>query len=255
MATLPFPAAQSKSKFPSRFTHFNYRATLSKLFFTTPFLNHSRRRNLSVKNIASDQRQDLQDPVTRGGCVYMHFSSLIRSSVVEYGPVSNYDFSACRFSGYICSRFRLYRLQNQVPCRIHTIFLSRTLWAPQGVYGYCRECPGFAYNKLEYYIWVLCEDECEAGLLSVYGVSTGKLWISGGYNWALNIILVLLYILLIVLQGRALLNAIGNLELSGAYAEDLRKLGHNLEDVARQVKWIYDSFIQLLSLMPFIALV
>lgn len=37
-------------------------------------------------------------------------------------------------------------------------------------------------------------------------------------------------------KGRALLNAIGNLELSGAYVEALRKLGHDLEDVARQVR-------------------
>ncbi|KAE8732921.1 Alpha-1,4 glucan phosphorylase L-1 isozyme [Hibiscus syriacus] len=36
------------------------------------------------------------------------------------------------------------------------------------------------------------------------------------------------------LQGRALLNAIGNLELTGAYAEALKKLGHNLEDIARE---------------------
>ncbi|XP_065872399.1 alpha-1,4 glucan phosphorylase L-1 isozyme, chloroplastic/amyloplastic-like isoform X2 [Euphorbia lathyris] len=36
------------------------------------------------------------------------------------------------------------------------------------------------------------------------------------------------------LQGRALLNAIDNLELSGVYAEVLQKLGHNLEDVANQ---------------------
>lgn len=42
-------------------------------------------------------------------------------------------------------------------------------------------------------------------------------------------------------QGRALLNAIGNLELSGPYAEALRKLGHNLEDVASQVNM--DCFI------------
>ncbi|PWA37253.1 Glycosyl transferase [Artemisia annua] len=34
--------------------------------------------------------------------------------------------------------------------------------------------------------------------------------------------------------GRALLNAIGNLELSGAYAESLTKLGHDLDDIARQ---------------------
>lgn len=38
-----------------------------------------------------------------------------------------------------------------------------------------------------------------------------------------------------VLQGRALLNAIGNLELTGGYADALTKLGHSLESVARQV--------------------
>ncbi|KAK4753551.1 hypothetical protein SAY87_001655 [Trapa incisa] len=42
------------------------------------------------------------------------------------------------------------------------------------------------------------------------------------------------YLSLEYLQGRALLNAIGNLDLTGAYAEALKKLGHNLEDVASQ---------------------
>ncbi|GLT54843.1 hypothetical protein SLA2020_280070 [Shorea laevis] len=42
------------------------------------------------------------------------------------------------------------------------------------------------------------------------------------------------YLSMEFLQGRALLNAIGNLELNGAYAEALRKLGHKLEDVASQ---------------------
>ncbi|KAI3938532.1 hypothetical protein MKX01_030825 [Papaver californicum] len=42
------------------------------------------------------------------------------------------------------------------------------------------------------------------------------------------------YLSMEFLQGRALLNAIGNLELSGEYAEALSKLGHNLEDVASQ---------------------
>ncbi len=45
-----------------------------------------------------------------------------------------------------------------------------------------------------------------------------------------------IYLFFQLLQGSALLNAIGNLELSGAYAEALRKLGHDLEDVARQVR-------------------
>ncbi|CAN1313969.1 Alpha-1,4 glucan phosphorylase L-2 isozyme, chloroplastic/amyloplastic [Linum perenne] len=42
------------------------------------------------------------------------------------------------------------------------------------------------------------------------------------------------YLSMEFLQGRALLNAIGNLELSGAYAEALKKLGYSLEDVAKQ---------------------
>ncbi|KAJ6926849.1 hypothetical protein NC651_011064 [Populus alba x Populus x berolinensis] len=42
------------------------------------------------------------------------------------------------------------------------------------------------------------------------------------------------YLSMEFLQGRALLNAIGNLELTGAYAEALRKLGHSLENVACQ---------------------
>ncbi|XP_022968479.1 alpha-1,4 glucan phosphorylase L-2 isozyme, chloroplastic/amyloplastic-like isoform X1 [Cucurbita maxima] len=42
------------------------------------------------------------------------------------------------------------------------------------------------------------------------------------------------YLSMEFLQGRALLNAIGNLELSGAYADALRMLGCNLEEVAEQ---------------------
>lgn len=42
------------------------------------------------------------------------------------------------------------------------------------------------------------------------------------------------YLSLEFLQGRALLNAIGNLELAGGYADALTKLGHNLESVVRQ---------------------
>ncbi|CAL0317173.1 unnamed protein product [Lupinus luteus] len=42
------------------------------------------------------------------------------------------------------------------------------------------------------------------------------------------------YLSMEFLQGRALLNAIGNLELTGPYAEALSKLGYRLEDVASQ---------------------
>ncbi|PPS12765.1 hypothetical protein GOBAR_AA07869 [Gossypium barbadense] len=44
------------------------------------------------------------------------------------------------------------------------------------------------------------------------------------------------YLSMEFLQGRALLNAIGNLGLTGAYAEALSKLGHNLENIASQVE-------------------
>lgn len=37
-------------------------------------------------------------------------------------------------------------------------------------------------------------------------------------------------------QGRALLNAVGNLELKDEYSEALHKLGHDLEAVAEQVQ-------------------
>lgn len=42
------------------------------------------------------------------------------------------------------------------------------------------------------------------------------------------------YLSMEFLQGRALLNAIGNLELTGPYGDALKKLGHNLEAVACQ---------------------
>ncbi|KAL2552257.1 Alpha-glucan phosphorylase 1 [Forsythia ovata] len=43
------------------------------------------------------------------------------------------------------------------------------------------------------------------------------------------------YLSMEFLQGRALLNSIGNLELTGEYAEALEKLGHTLESVASQM--------------------
>ncbi|GAV65707.1 Phosphorylase domain-containing protein [Cephalotus follicularis] len=42
------------------------------------------------------------------------------------------------------------------------------------------------------------------------------------------------YLSMEFLQGRALMNAVGNLGLTGSYAEALTKLGHNLENVAGQ---------------------
>lgn len=43
------------------------------------------------------------------------------------------------------------------------------------------------------------------------------------------------YLSMEYLQGRALTNAIGNLDLKGPYADALRKLGYELEEIAEQV--------------------
>lgn len=48
--------------------------------------------------------------------------------------------------------------------------------------------------------------------------------------------LILISIYHSILQGRTLLNAIGNLELAGPYAEALSHLGYKLENVANQVQ-------------------
>ena len=37
------------------------------------------------------------------------------------------------------------------------------------------------------------------------------------------------------LQGRALTNAIGNLDIQDAYGDALKKLGHDLEEIVEQV--------------------
>ena len=37
------------------------------------------------------------------------------------------------------------------------------------------------------------------------------------------------------LQGRALTNAIGNLDIQDAYSDALKKLGHELEEIVEQV--------------------
>ncbi|XP_031389190.1 alpha-glucan phosphorylase, H isozyme isoform X2 [Punica granatum] len=44
------------------------------------------------------------------------------------------------------------------------------------------------------------------------------------------------YLSMEYLQGRALTNAIGNLEIQGAYADALNKLGHDLEEIVEQEK-------------------
>lgn len=48
------------------------------------------------------------------------------------------------------------------------------------------------------------------------------------------------YLSMEYLQGRALTNAIGNLNIQDAYADALNKLGHGLEEIAEQVPISYN---------------
>lgn len=52
------------------------------------------------------------------------------------------------------------------------------------------------------------------------------------------------YLSMEYLQGRALTNAIGNLDLQGPYADALRKLGYELEEIAEQVTLFFILFFQ-----------
>jgi hypothetical protein len=56
---------------------------------------------------------------------------------------------------------------------------------------------------------------------------------------------------LVVVQGRALLNAVGNLELKDEYSAALHKLGHDLEAVAEQVLNLFCFYFIFLRLCPF----
>ncbi|XP_050237902.1 alpha-1,4 glucan phosphorylase L-2 isozyme, chloroplastic/amyloplastic-like [Mercurialis annua] len=167
MAALPFSTAQSNSKF---ITFFNYRTTHSNLFFVTiPRYSHSRSRtNLSVNNIASYSRQELQD-------TFVPDSASIASSIkyhAEYTPSSSPQ------------HFELPKAYVATAESVRDSLIIN--W--NATYAY--------YSKMN---------------------------VKQAY-----------YLSMEFLQGRALLNAIGNLELTGAYAEALKMLGHNLEDIARQ---------------------
>ncbi|WCJ22140.1 Glycogen phosphorylase [Euphorbia peplus] len=187
MASLPFPpappppvaASQSKSLLVSHFIHFNSRANKSRLFFiTTPSFNHSRTRILSVRNIASDQRQQLQEPLSRP-------DSLDNTFVPDSASLA----SSIRYHGEFT--------------------------------------PSFSPERFDLPKAYLATAQSVRDSLIINWNATYQLYEKTNMKQAY-------YLSMEFLQGRALLNAIGNLELSGVYAEALRKLGHNLEDVAKQ---------------------
>ncbi|XP_010044424.2 alpha-1,4 glucan phosphorylase L-2 isozyme, chloroplastic/amyloplastic isoform X2 [Eucalyptus grandis] len=173
--TLPKSIAHSKSVHSSKGCDFGARVT--KLFF----LQHPRlvcsRRNFYVRNVASDQKQELKEPLADEGTLDTSVpdSASIASSI-KYHAEFTPSFSP--------EKFELPKAYFATAKSVRDTLIIN--W--NATYDY--------YEKLN---------------------------VKQAY-----------YLSMEYLQGRALLNAIGNLELSGAYAEALRKLGHNLEDVASQ---------------------
>ncbi|XP_059648791.1 alpha-1,4 glucan phosphorylase L-2 isozyme, chloroplastic/amyloplastic-like isoform X2 [Cornus florida] len=179
MAASPFPATNSLSHSNSvpSFVDFNFRSRHSNLFLIRTL--HPR-RSVSVKNVASNQKQKLKDPTTEEG---------VASTLGSFVPDSASVASSIKFHAEFTPSF------SPEPFEL-----------PKAFYATAESVRDMLIIN-----WNATYDYYE------------KMNVKQAY-----------YLSMEFLQGRALLNAIGNLELSGAYAEALRKLGHNLEDVARQ---------------------
>ncbi|KAJ0095326.1 hypothetical protein Patl1_16715 [Pistacia atlantica] len=180
MAALPlFAACAYDSKSVSRsILNSSFIDRQSKLFFIrTPRLNFSR-RNLSVRNVASDQKQKAKEPKTDE-----------EASLGTFVPDSGAIASSIKYHAEFTPSFS-----------------TESFELPKAFYATAESVRDMLIIN-----WNLTYNYYE------------KINVKQAY-----------YLSMEYLQGRALLNAIGNLELSGPYAEALKKLGHNLEDVARQ---------------------
>ncbi|KAL9328813.1 hypothetical protein ACSQ67_003816 [Phaseolus vulgaris] len=75
MAALPFSTTCSHSNSPlhhnsrSSFIGFSQRNNLWQLLVITKSISRRAIRKLSVKNVASDEKQELKDPLTKRGCL------------------------------------------------------------------------------------------------------------------------------------------------------------------------------------------
>ncbi|XP_061368025.1 alpha-1,4 glucan phosphorylase L-2 isozyme, chloroplastic/amyloplastic-like isoform X1 [Gastrolobium bilobum] len=183
MAALPFSTTcthSNSSLHPnskSSFIGFTQRNNIWQLFVLTKSNSKRAMRKLCVKNVASDKKQQLNEPLTEQGTFneFVPDSAAIASSI-KYHAVFTTSFSPDKFE------------------------LSKALLATAES---VRDSLIINWNATyDYY---------------------EKMNVKQAYYMSME-----------YLQGRALLNAIGNLQLSGPYAEALKKLGHNLEDVANQ---------------------
>uniref|UniRef100_A0A5B7BGQ6 Alpha-1,4 glucan phosphorylase n=1 Tax=Davidia involucrata TaxID=16924 RepID=A0A5B7BGQ6_DAVIN len=190
MATSPFSATAtatatradsfSHSCSISRFIAFSSRNRSSKLFLIKTSNLRRVKRSFSVKNVSSEPKQKLQDPITDEGTP---------SDLSSFTPDAASIASSIKYHAEFTPLFSPERFE------LPKVFFATA----QSV----RDALIINWNATyDYY---------------------EKMNVKQAY-----------YLSMEFLQGRALLNAIGNLELTGAYGEALSKLGHNLENVAWQ---------------------
>ncbi|WVZ22742.1 hypothetical protein V8G54_001286 [Vigna mungo] len=175
MAALPFSMTCRHSSSPlhhnskSSFIGFSQRNNIWQLLVITKSISRKSIRKLSVKNVASDEKQELKDPLAKRD------SASIASSI-----------------------------------KFHAEFT--TPFSPEK----------FELNKA---FFATAESVRDSLIIN---------WNATNDYYERKNVKLAYYMSMEYLQGRALLNAIGNLQLLGPYAEALTKLGHNLEDVANK---------------------
>ncbi|KAI3432999.1 hypothetical protein J3R85_007175 [Psidium guajava] len=178
-ASCTLPKSISHSKSVHSFKGCDFRDRVTKLFF----FQHPRlvcsRRNFYVSNVASDQKQELKEPL----------ADEVPGTLDTFVPDSASIASSIKYHAEFTSSFSPEKFE-----------------LPKAYFATAESVRDTLIIN-----WNATYDYYE------------KLNVKQAY-----------YLSMEYLQGRALLNAIGNLELSGAYADALRKMGHNLEDVASQ---------------------
>ncbi|XP_028762078.1 alpha-1,4 glucan phosphorylase L-2 isozyme, chloroplastic/amyloplastic isoform X2 [Neltuma alba] len=180
MAALMFSATcgQSNSALGPKYSStFTPGSNFCKFFaITTSASRRLRRRRLCVKNVASDKKQGLEEPVTEGNLDSFVPDSASVASSIKYHAEFTPSFSPEKFEPSKAFFATAESVRD-------TLIIN---WNATCAYYEKKNVKQAYYMSMEY------------------------------------------------LQGRALLNAIGNLQLTGPYAEALITLGHNLEDVANQ---------------------
>ncbi|XP_052196353.1 alpha-1,4 glucan phosphorylase L-1 isozyme, chloroplastic/amyloplastic isoform X2 [Diospyros lotus] len=186
MASSPFPVTSTRAEAfshcnsISRLIDFSSRNWNAKLFLTRESSLGRLRRSFTVRNVSSQPKQKLNDPITEEGAAV---------DVSSFTPDASSIASSIKYHAEFTPAFSPEQFE-----------------LPKAFYATAQSVRDALIIN-----WNATYDYYE------------KMNVKQAY-----------YLSMEFLQGRALLNAIGNLELVDAYGEALSKLGHNLENVACQ---------------------